>query len=324
MMNRSTATLCLAASLLLAVQSGAQQPAAPSQSTAAAEMSVIHAMLASHDAIKRTVTNLPDGIRTVTEADDSQIANLIREHVASMNQRVNSSSDPELPDESPALKLILRNGDKVKTTVELTGKGAVEVQTSKDPEIVAALQSHALEVSDLVQRGMEAMMEAMMKNGGGMMQGMTHAQESASSAHSHDQHQADVNNRGDQVMGFDHARTTHHFRLMSDGGAIEVEANDPQDTTSRDQIRQHLSHIARLFAEGDFTSPMLIHAQTPPGVPVMKQLKSAINYRFENTERGGRIRITTSNREALAAVHDFLTFQIKDHATGDTGVVEKR
>jgi hypothetical protein len=323
-MNRSTATLLLAAPFLLAAQSVAQQAAAPSQSTATAEMGVIHALIASHDAIRRTVTNLPDGIRTVTESDDPQIAKLIRDHVVSMNQRVTSRSDPELPDESPALKLILRNGDKVQTTVELTDKGAVEVQKSKDPEVVAALQSHALEVSDLVKRGMEAMMESMMKNGGGMGQGMMHDQEPASSAHNHDQHQADVNSRGDQVMGFDHNKTTHHFRLMSDGGAIEVEANDPEDTTSRDQIRQHLSHIARLFAEGNFTSPMLIHSQTPPGVPVMKQLKSTIKYRFENTERGGRIRITTSNGEARSAVHDFLGFQIKDHGTGDSGVVEKR
>lgn len=323
-MNRSTATLFLAAPFLLVVQSVAQQPAAPSQSTATAEMGVIHALIAGHDAIRRTVTNLPDGIRTVTEADDPQIAKAIRDHVASMNQRVDSRSDPELPDESPALKSILRNGDKVRTTVELIGKGAIEVQISKDPEIVAALQSHALEVSDLVKRGMEAMMEAMMKNGGGMAQGTTHAPEPASSAHSHDQHQADVNNRGDQVMGFDHNKTTHHFRLFSDGGVIEVEENDPEDATSRDQIRQHLSHIARMFAEGDFTSPMLIHSQTPPGVPVMKQLKSTIKYRFENTERGGRIRITTSNEGARSAVHDFLTFQIQDHGTGDSGVVEKR
>jgi hypothetical protein len=322
-MNRSPAILLLAAPFLLVVQSVAQQPVAPSPSTATAEMDVIHTLIAGHDAIRRTVTNLPDGIRTVTESDDPQIAKLIQDHVVSMNQRVNSRSDPGFPDESPALKLILRNGDKVQTTVELTRNGAVAVRKSKDPRIVAALQSHALEVSDLVKRGMEAMMESMMKNGGAMMQG-THVHEPASAGHSHDQHQADVDNRGDQVMGFDHNKTAHHFRLLSDGGAIEVEANDAEDTTSVAQIRQHLSHIANLFAAGDFTSPMLIHAQTPPGVPVMKRLKSTIKYRFENTERGGRIRITTSNREARSAVHDFLAFQIKDHGTGDSGVIEKR
>jgi hypothetical protein len=65
-------------------------------------------------------------------------------------------------------------------------------------------------------------------------------QDHGSSNHAHDTHLADVNKRGDQVMGFDHAKTTHHFRLMPDGGVIEVEANDPQDKLSRTQIRQHL------------------------------------------------------------------------------------
>jgi len=36
------------------------------------------------------------------------------------------------------------------------------------------------------------------------------------------QHQADVEKHGDQAMGFSHDKTTHHFRLYSDGGAIEV------------------------------------------------------------------------------------------------------
>jgi hypothetical protein len=30
-------------------------------------------------------------------------------------------------------------------------------------------------------------------------------------------------------MGFSHDKTTHHFRLYPDGGAIEVTADDPND-----------------------------------------------------------------------------------------------
>lgn len=123
--------------------------------------------------------------------------------------------------------------------------------------------------------------------------------------------------RGDKAMGFAQNKTTHHFRLLADGGAIEVEANDSQDQASREQIRQHLSHIAQAFSAGDFTAPMFIHDQTPPGVAVMKQLKTEIRYEFENTARGGRVNIKTDNPEARAAVHDFLRFQIKEHQTGD-------
>ena len=127
-----------------------------------------------------------------------------------------------------------------------------------------------------------------------------------------------MNERGDQVMGFDHMKTTHHFRLFADGGAIEVAANSSQDVESRDQIRMHLGHIAKMFAEGNFNAPMLIHDQTPPSVPTMKKLKSDIQYKFEETEQGALVRITTRNPEALHAIHEFLRFQIKEHKTGDS------
>lgn len=79
-----------------------------------------------------------------------------------------------------------------------------------------------------------------------------------------------------------------------------------------------------MFAAGDFTAPMLFPAQTPPGVTAIKLLKEEITYRFEETERGGRVRITTTNSEALAAIYEFLRFQIRDHGTSDSGVVERR
>ena len=49
----------------------------------------------------------------------------------------------------------------------------------------------------------------------------------------------------------------------------------------------------------------------------MKQKKASIEWKFEETEAGGRVRIATKNTEALAAIHEFLRFQIEDHETGD-------
>ena len=118
-------------------------------------------------------------------------------------------------------------------------------------------------------------------------------------------------------MGFSHEKTTHHFLLYKDGGAIEVTANDPKDATSRDQIQMHLGHIAHMFADGNFRAPMLVHSKTPPGVPTLEKMKDEVAYRFEKVDRGGRVRMTTANAEALQAVHEFLRFQIADHKTGD-------
>ncbi|HEY3123094.1 MAG TPA: hypothetical protein VGK70_03430, partial [Thermoanaerobaculia bacterium] len=90
------------------------------------------------------------------------------------------------------------------------------------------------------------------------------------------------------------------------------------DSESRDLIRTHLAHIAKMFSEGDFDAPMLIHEKAPPGMPAMKELKSAIRYEFQPTERGGSVAISTNNAGALEAVHQFLRFQIEDHKTGDS------
>jgi hypothetical protein len=129
----------------------------------------IHDLFFNHERIKRTVTNLPDGIRTVTESDDPQVAATIKKHVAKMGQRVEEGRDPGLPIETPALHAIFGHKDKIKSAYEVTEKGIIVVQTSTDAAAVKALQQHAAEVTDLAQRGMVAAHEAMMKNGGGMM-----------------------------------------------------------------------------------------------------------------------------------------------------------
>lgn len=133
----------------------------------------------------------------------------------------------------------------------------------------------------------------------------------------HMQHMHGVETRGDQAMGFSHANTMHRFVLYKDGGAIVVTANQPTDSASIQHIRTHLPHVAMMFSQGDFSMPMFIHDQTPPGVPTMKRLRQKIDYAYTSIASGGRVRITTKDKKALGAIHDFLRFQIKDHATGD-------
>jgi len=119
-------------------------------------------------------------------------------------------------------------------------------------------------------------------------------------------------------MGFPHDKTTHHFRLFKDGGAIEVTTNDPKDTESRDSIRMHLEHISRAFAAGDFNIPMFIHAANPPGTATMTELRHQIRYQYQEADSGARVRIRSANSAAVKAIHDFLRFQISDHQTGDS------
>jgi hypothetical protein len=128
--------------------------------------------------------------------------------------------------------------------------------------------------------------------------------------------------RGEKGMGFSQTKTTHHFLLKSDGGVIAVSANDAKDSATRDQIRMHLSHIARAFSQGDFDIPMFVHDQTPPGVAEMKRLQSAIQYRFAGSDGGGQVIVSSDSAEGVEAIHEFLKFQIREHKTGDPTKVE--
>jgi hypothetical protein len=137
-------------------------------------------------------------------------------------------------------------------------------------------------------------------------------------------HPGDVDRRGAHVMGFDQARTIHHFFLYEDGGSIDVSVKDPSDKTDLDAIRAHLPHIATMFTAGNFDAPMLVHDTNVPGTSEMAAMKDRLRYRFVQTPKGGRVDITTTDPDALAAVHRFLRFQISDHHTGDSTEVRKR
>jgi hypothetical protein len=141
---------------------------------------------------------------------------------------------------------------------------------------------------------------------------------------SQDPHQT-MNQRGAMVMGFDQEQTAHHFYLYEDGGAIEVQVKAAADTKDRDAIRSHLPHISMMFADGNFDAPMLVHdAANVPGTAVMTARKDKIAYTYVDTPAGGRVNIVTTDRDALAAVHAFLKYQIAEHKTGDPVTPGKR
>jgi hypothetical protein len=125
-----------------------------------ADMGLVHDLLMNHTKIRRTVTNLPDGIKTVTESDDPQVAQTIKAHVASMSQRLKDGREFNIF--STTLPVLFENRDKIKSVVEVTEKGSVVTRTSTDAKVVAALQGHAAEVTELAQEGPVAMMRGMM------------------------------------------------------------------------------------------------------------------------------------------------------------------
>lgn len=140
--------------------------------------------------------------------------------------------------------------------------------------------------------------------------------------HSHT-HDAQLNARGSKTMGFDQGKASHHFILLGDGGAIDIHTTDNRDEDTRRRITAHLEDIERRFKAGDFGIPAATHAEEPAGVKDLARLRADLDYVFEPTPVGGRLRITARRPEALAAVHAFLQYQIKEHGTGDPLTVRR-
>jgi hypothetical protein len=151
-----------------------------------------------------------------------------------------------------------------------------------------------------------------------MPPGMTHEEHLAQM-----QKDAALKQRGALAMGFDQDAAAHHFVLTPDGGNIEIAARKAGDDATRSAIRTHLADISRAFAEGVFDKPTATHAEAPPGVETMRRLRASIRYAYEDAPSGGRVRIITANSEARRAVHEFLRYQIVEHATGDPQAVQR-
>ena len=112
-----------------------------------------HFLLAHGDKIRREVKNLKDGVETLTESDDQEIADKIQEHVAAMYVRVEKPSPIHMRD--PLSAEIFRNTDKIEMKVEETAKGIKAIETSKDPYVARLIQEHAKVVSLFVKNGFD-------------------------------------------------------------------------------------------------------------------------------------------------------------------------
>jgi hypothetical protein len=84
-------------------------------------------------------------------------------HSAGMITRVEEGRDLPIPIQTPTLTTLFEGRDTIVTEIEITDYGIAIIQTAIDPKVVAALQEHALEVSDSAERSMEAVHEQMMK-----------------------------------------------------------------------------------------------------------------------------------------------------------------
>ena len=126
----------------------------------AADMSSYMDLFARHTEIRRTVEQVPGGVRTTTESEDPALAARLQAHVSSMYGHLQQGQEVQCMSDS--LPLLFRNAGGYQRRLTLTARGMAVTETSSDPRLLQAIRAHAQEVSGFVQKGMPAMMHGML------------------------------------------------------------------------------------------------------------------------------------------------------------------
>ncbi len=139
-------------------------PGLQGKDTTDQEVNDLKNIFTNHKKITRNVTNVPNGIKTITFSKDEKVRESIINHVSMMTTRMAENKNPEVMIQSPTLTELFKYYDQIETELEVTDTGIAVIQTSKNPEVVKLLQKHAGEISDMVDRGMQAIHERMMRS----------------------------------------------------------------------------------------------------------------------------------------------------------------
>jgi hypothetical protein len=130
--------------------------------------------------------------------------------------------------------------------------------------------------------------------------------------------QADVAQRGAQVMPFDLNATTHTFTKTDSGGVQLITAHDPDDQTQIDLIRQHLQLERDHFAKGDFSDPAKIHGMDMSGVSELSAGYERITVTYSERPAGAELAYATQDATLVGALHSWFDRQVMDHGTSAT------
>jgi hypothetical protein len=125
--------------------------------------------------------------------------------------------------------------------------------------------------------------------------------------------QAEVADRGAEVMPFDLDATTHVFTKTDRGGVQVVTADDPGDQRQIDLIREHLTEERDGFARGDFDDPAQIHGHDMPGVAELTAGYADVVVTYAEAPAGAELTYTTDDAALVDAIHAWFDRQLLDH-----------
>jgi hypothetical protein len=127
--------------------------------------------------------------------------------------------------------------------------------------------------------------------------------------------QAEVAERGGEVMPFDLDATTHRFTPVGDGLVQTVVADDPGDADQVALVRAHLAEEAARFAAGDYGDPAAIHGDDMPGLAALEAGAAAVEVTYADVPGGATITYATADPALVEALRLWAEAQVMDHGS---------
>jgi len=125
--------------------------------------------------------------------------------------------------------------------------------------------------------------------------------------------QAEVRQRGAEVMPFSIHDSLHVFEKTTDGGLQRVEAR-PGHGEQVAAIRAHLGEIAAQFTARDFSAPAKIHGQDMPGLAELRAAPAdALAVVYRELPDGAELRYSATTASLRDALHRWFDAQLSDH-----------
>lgn len=167
----------------------------------------------------------------------------------------------------------------------------------------------------IILSGCQALQMVQMDHGSGASHEGEHAAmtEHQTTGQQATERQAEVAEKGAEVMPFDLDATTHIFEKNADGGLQQVIADNPADSEQIVLIRSHLAEEAERFQQGDFHDPAMIHGDDMAGLHALMMGAGQIEITYSDLPDGAQILYTTTDAELIDAIHSWFDAQVSDH-----------
>lgn len=150
------ALIPLVTSILLAIASpyAIGQPRGARQDPARRhDMETFQFLLRHREEITRKVTELPDGVETLTESENPEVVGKLRDHVEAMHKRLKTGQPIHMRDS--LFRAVFQHADQIDMKLEETPKGLQVRETSQDPYVVKLIQAHAEVLNQFLAKGPE-------------------------------------------------------------------------------------------------------------------------------------------------------------------------